>query len=118
MHGHFLYVPYIVLNAVACSLSSMALVPFRVSGPASDQTVEQRIFQIGQYSIYINQDVHSSGSLQGVSQHHCSLPEHKSGGGDADMLLLEAWHHAQQHLTDHLLQIRKRGKSSLAMLAL
>ena len=44
----------------------MALVPFRVSGAAADQTLEHRIFQIGQHTIRIDQDVHKSGSLQRV----------------------------------------------------
>ena len=45
----------------------MALVPFRVSGAAADQTLEHRIFQIGQHTVRIDQDVHKSGSLQRVA---------------------------------------------------
>lgn len=44
----------------------MALVPFRVSGAAADQTLEHRIFQIGPHTIRVDQDGRSSGSLQGV----------------------------------------------------
>ena len=44
----------------------MALVPFRVSGAAADQTLEHRLFQIGHHTVRIDQDVHSSGSLQRV----------------------------------------------------
>lgn len=44
----------------------MALVPFRVSGAAADQTLEHRLFQIGHHTIRIDQDVHKSGSLQRV----------------------------------------------------
>ena len=61
----------------------MALVPFRVSGPAADQTVEQRIFQIGQYTVYIDQDVHKSGSLQGVGRQHSILSRPVSGANAA-----------------------------------
>ncbi len=52
----------------------MALVPYRVSGAAADQTLEHRLFQIGQHSIKIDQDVHRSGSLQrvGISQQSTS----------------------------------------------
>lgn len=50
----------------------MALVPFRVSGAAADQTLEHRLFQIGQHTIRIDQDVHKSGSLQHVGPQHSS----------------------------------------------
>ena len=44
----------------------MALVPFRVSGAAADQTLEHRLFQIGVFTIQVDQDNKSSGSLQNV----------------------------------------------------
>ena len=47
----------------------MALVPFRVSGAAADQTLEHRLFQIGQHTLRIAQDVHKSSSLQSVGIH-------------------------------------------------
>lgn len=50
----------------------MALVPFRVSGAAADQTTEHRIFQIGQHTLRIDQDVHKSSSLQSVGIQHTS----------------------------------------------
>ena len=69
--------------SMECRSSIMALVPFRVSGAAADQTLEHRIFQIGQHTIKIDQDVHKSGSLQAVgglpksldssSGHHFSM---------------------------------------------
>ena len=34
----------------------MAVVPFRVSGAAADQTLEQRLFQIGPHTIFIKQN--------------------------------------------------------------
>lgn len=34
----------------------MALVPFRVSGAAADQSLEQRLFQIGQHILRMRQD--------------------------------------------------------------
>ena len=34
----------------------MALVPFRVSGPAAGQALEQRLFQIGGHTLSIRQD--------------------------------------------------------------
>ena len=95
----------------------MALVPFRVSGPAADQTVEQRIFQIGQYTVYIDQDVHKSGSLQGVGHQHSSISEVKSGASAAAVLLLQIYEHAEHLLTGNLLQVRKQ-KSIWAMLVL
>ena len=48
----------------------MALVPFRVSGAAADQTLEHRLFQIGQHTLRIDQDVHKSSSLQNVGMKH------------------------------------------------
>lgn len=44
----------------------MALVPFRVSGAAADQTLEHRLFQIGTFTVQVDQDNKSSGSLQNV----------------------------------------------------
>lgn len=54
------------------ALEKMALVPFRVSGAAADQTLEHRLFQIGQLTLRIDQDVHKSSSLQSVSIQHTS----------------------------------------------
>ncbi len=34
----------------------MAVVPFRVSGAAADQSLEQRLFQIGPYTLFIKQN--------------------------------------------------------------
>ena len=34
----------------------MAVVPFRVSGAAADQSLEQRLFQIGPYALFIKQN--------------------------------------------------------------
>lgn len=34
----------------------MAMVPFRVSGAAADQSLEQRLFQIGPYTLHIKQN--------------------------------------------------------------
>lgn len=53
-------------------MKNMALVPFRVSGAAADQTVEHRLFQIGHHTVKIDQDVHKSGSLQRVGLQHTS----------------------------------------------
>ena len=52
------------------ALKKMELVPFRISGAAADQTLEHRIFQIGQHTLRIDQDVHKSGSLQRVGIQH------------------------------------------------
>ena len=52
------------------AVTDMALVPFRVSGIAADQTLEHRLFQIRQHTIKIAQDVHKSGSLQRVGVQH------------------------------------------------
>ena len=54
------------------AVNNMALVPFRVSGAAADQTLEHRLFQIGQHTLRIDQDVHKSGSLQRVGIQHSS----------------------------------------------
>ena len=54
------------------AVNKMALVPFRVSGAAADQTLEHRLFQIGQHTLRIDQDVHKSGSLQRVGIQHSS----------------------------------------------
>ncbi|CAK0757345.1 hypothetical protein CVIRNUC_002532 [Coccomyxa viridis] len=40
----------------------MAVVPFRVSGAAADQTLEQRLFQIGPHTIFIKQNPKGSGA--------------------------------------------------------
>lgn len=61
----------------------MALVPFRVSGAAADQTLEHRLFQIGQYTVKVDQDVHNSGSLQHVDVQPGS-PEALSVGDKAE----------------------------------
>lgn len=60
------------------AVNIMALVPFRVSGAAADQTLEHRLFQIGQHTLRIDQDVHKSGSLQRVGiQHSCDASSGK-----------------------------------------
>lgn len=41
----------------------MAIVPFRVSGPAADQSQPLRLFQIGGHTVHIAQDQAASGSL-------------------------------------------------------
>lgn len=46
----------------------MALVPFRLSGAAADQTLEHRLFLIGPHTIHVDQDCHNSGSLQDVGR--------------------------------------------------
>ena len=46
------------------AMQQMAIVPFRVSGAAADQTMEHRLFQIGHHTLRIDQDVYSSASLQ------------------------------------------------------
>ena len=54
----------------------MALVPFRVSGAAADQTLEHRLFQIGPHTIHVDQDCHNSGSLQDVGRISKSTEAH------------------------------------------
>jgi len=41
---------------LAASPAVMAVVPYRVSGAAADQSLEQRLFQIGPYTIFIKQN--------------------------------------------------------------
>ena len=41
----------------------MAMVPFRVSGAAADQSLELRLFQIGPYTIFIKQNPKVSAAL-------------------------------------------------------
>ncbi|KAK9815052.1 hypothetical protein WJX73_005953 [Symbiochloris irregularis] len=51
----------------------MALVPFRVSGPAADQSLQVRTMQLGGYAIRITQDQQASASLQPLQAgHHLS----------------------------------------------
>ena len=45
-------------------MSESALVPFRVSGPAAEQTGGTRLFQIGGYPIFLVQRPHDSGALR------------------------------------------------------
>ena len=52
------------------AVNKMALVPFRVSVAAADQTLKHRLFQIGQHALRIDQDLHKSGSLQRVGIQH------------------------------------------------
>lgn len=91
----------------------MALVPFRVSGSAADQTVEKRIFQIGQHTVYIDQDVHKSGSLQGVGQQPSvlsqSISDQKEGEEQLGNVGLVVWQSAFV-LADYLLRYPPFGQ--------
>lgn len=68
----------------------MALVPFRVSGAAADQTLEHRLFIIGPYTIRVDQDAHKSASLQDVGAGSKPFDAH-SGNCSCRMLCYTAY---------------------------
>ena len=48
--------PHEAEHAARLATKVMAVVPFRVSGAAADQSLEQRLFQIGPYTLFIKQN--------------------------------------------------------------
>ncbi|BDA43830.1 EEF1A lysine methyltransferase 3 [Coccomyxa sp. Obi] len=58
----------------------MALVPFRVSGAAADQSLEHRLFQIGGHTIKVRQNPVGSGAHQHIGVQSDSASEGAQGG--------------------------------------
>ena len=61
----------------------MQLVPFGVSGPAADERLGQRMFQIGQHTITLQQQPSASGSLRTTPPPEArDAIEHEPAAGD------------------------------------